>query len=334
MSKITIIGLGLIGTSIGMALRKARVNVEIVGHDKDRGASNKAAKMGATDKNEWNLIRAVEGAMIVIIATPVKTIEEVMQQIAPELPDGCIVTDTGSTKATVLNWAQEHLPPTVSFVGGHPMAGKELSGPEGAEATLFQGAPYCIMPGKNATTASVKTIVEMIEILEATPYFIDPGEHDSYVAAISHLPMLLSSVLVKITSESPAWPEMARLASSGYRDVSRLASQDPEMNRDICLTTHEGLGYWIDEFIKELYRFRGLIKDSDESLFQIFDDIWVARDRLMQNRVPLPSNNPHVNVPSSSETAMGMVMGDRAAEKIQEMFKWYSKDDYPKRKRQ
>ena len=110
MSKITIIGLGLIGTSIGMALRKAKVNVEVVGHDRDRGTANKAQKKGATDKNEWKLIRAVEGATIVIIATPVKTIEDVMQQIAPVLEEGCIVTDTGSTKAAVLQWASDHLP--------------------------------------------------------------------------------------------------------------------------------------------------------------------------------------------------------------------------------
>ena len=222
MSKITIIGLGLIGTSIGMALRKAKVNVEVIGHDRDRGSANQAQKMGATDKNEWNLISAVEDAMIVIIATPVKTIEDVMQQIAPVLKEGCIVTDTGSTKATVLQWASKHLPPHVQFIGGHPMAGKETSGPHGAEASLFEGAKYCILPGKGSNAQSAQTIVEMAEIIGAVPYFLDPVEHDSYVAAISHLPMLLSSVLVKITSDSPAWPEMARLASTGYRDLSRF----------------------------------------------------------------------------------------------------------------
>ena len=326
MSKITIIGLGLIGTSIGMALRKAKVNVEVIGHDRDRGSANQAQKMGATDKNEWNLISAVEDAMIVIIATPVKTIEDVMQQIAPVLKEGCIVTDTGSTKATVLQWASKHLPPHVQFIGGHPMAGKETSGPHGAEASLFEGAKYCILPGKGSNAQSAQTIVEMAEIIGAVPYFLDPVEHDSYVAAISHLPMLLSSVLVKITSDSPAWPEMARLASTGYRDISRLASQDPEMNRDICLTNPDGVVYWIDEFIKEIYRFRGLIKDGDDSLFQIFDDIWVARDRLMQDRVPLPSADARINIPSASESMTGMVMGDRAAGKIQEMFDWYNRD--------
>ena len=326
MSKITIIGLGLIGTSIGMALRKAKVNVEVIGHDRDRGSANQAQKMGATDKNEWNLISAVEDAMIVIIATPVKTIEDVMQQIAPVLKEGCIVTDTGSTKATVLQWASKHLPPHVQFIGGHPMAGKETSGPHGAEASLFEGAKYCILPGKGSNAQSAQTIVEMAEIIGAVPYFLDPVEHDSYVAAISHLPMLLSSVLVKITSDSPAWPEMARLASTGYRDISRLASQDPEMNRDICLTNPDGVVYWIDEFIKEIYRFRGLIKDGDDSLFQTFDDIWVARDRLMQDRVPLPSADARINIPSASESMTGMVMGDRAAGKIQEMFDWYNRD--------
>ena len=326
MSKITIIGLGLIGTSIGMALRKAKVNVEVIGHDRDRGSANQAQKMGATDKNEWNLISAVEDAMIVIIATPVKTIEDVMQQIAPVLKEGCIVTDTVSTKATVLQWASKHLPPHVQFIGGHPMAGKATSGPHGAEASLFEGAKYCILPGKGSNAQSAQTIVEMAEIIGAVPYFLDPVEHDSYVAAISHRPMLLSAVLVKITSDSPAWPEMARLASTGYRDISRLASQDPEMNRDICLTNPDGVVYWIDDFIKEIYRFRGLIKDGDDSLFQTFDDIWVARDRLMQNRVPLPSADARINIPSASESMTGMVMGDRAAGKIQEMFDWYNRD--------
>ncbi|MBI2856207.1 MAG: prephenate dehydrogenase/arogenate dehydrogenase family protein [Chloroflexi bacterium] len=333
MYKVSIIGLGLIGTSLGLALKKAGVEVEITGHDKERGSSNQASKMGATDKTEWNLIRAVEGARLVIIATPVQAIGEVMKQINSVLEEGCIVTDTGSTKANVLQWADEYLPRTVSFVGGHPLAGKEVSGPYGAEADLFQDAPYCILPSKHADSDAVKAVVHMTEIIGAKPYFIDPVEHDSYVGAVSHLPMVLSTMLVKVTSESPSWPEISRLASTGYRDISRLAAQDPEMNRDICLTNQEGLVYWIDEFIKELYKFRGRIKEGDASLFQTFDAAWEARDRWMQNKVTAPSVAPPVQTPTTFESMGGMILGDRAAGKVREIFDWYTDDKRRKGRR-
>ena len=332
MDKVAIIGLGLIGTSLGMALKKAGAEVQITGHDKSGSSSSQASKMGAVDKTEWNLIRAVEGASVVIIATPVKTIGEVMQQIASVLEEGCIVTDTGSTKASVLQWAEEYLPRTVSFVGGHPMAGKEISGPSGAEADLFRDVPYCILPGKHAERGAVDAIVNMVEMTGAKPYFIDPVEHDSYVAAVSHLPMVLSTMLVKVTSQSPSWSEISRLASTGYRDITRLAAQDPEMNQDICLTNPEGLVYWIDEFIKELYKFRGNIKDGDDSLFQTFDATWEARDRWMQNKVSAPSSIPPVQIPTTAESMGGMFLGDRAAGRVREMFDWYKEKNSDKRR--
>ena len=139
MDKITIIGTGLIGTSLGMALKKAQIKAEIVGSDRDRGIANRAQKMGGADSTESNPIRAVKGAKVVVIATPIMTIEEIMKLIGPELDEGCVVTDTGSTKASVLKWAEEHLPSKVSFVGGHPMAGKEISGPDAAPGRPLPG---------------------------------------------------------------------------------------------------------------------------------------------------------------------------------------------------
>ena len=237
-----------------MALKKAQVKAEIVGSDRDRGVANRAQKMGGADSTEPNPLRAVKGAKVVVIATPIRTIEDVMKLIAPELEEGCVVTDTGSTKVSVLQWAEEHLPSSVSFVGGHPMAGKEMSGPDAAQADLFQGATYCLMPARNTGQDALGSVVAMVEAMGAKPYFIDPVEHDSFVGAVSHLPMILSTVLTRLTSGSPSWPEIARLASSGYRDVSRLAAQEPTMNRDICLTNQDGLTHWIDEFIKEAVR--------------------------------------------------------------------------------
>ena len=167
-----------------------------------------------------------------ILATPIGGIHDLLQLFGPELEAGTIVTDTGSTKVEVLRWAEEYLPSAVDFVGGHPMAGKELSGPEAAEADLFQDATYCIIPGNGADQVAVRVVTQMAEVVGAKPYFIDAAEHDSYVAAVSHLPLVLSTVLVRLNSGNPAWPEVAKLASGGFRDVSRLAAGSPEMSRD------------------------------------------------------------------------------------------------------
>ena len=327
MDKITIVGMGLIGSSLGMALKKAQVGGEIVGTDRDRGIAARARKAGASDSTENNPLKAVQGAKLVILATPVGGMQELMKLFGPELEEGTIVTDTGSTKAEVLRWAEQYLPSTVSFVGGHPMAGKELSGPEAAQADLFQGATYCVIPGKNADKEAVGMVTQMVETVEAKPYFIDALEHDSYVAAVSHLPLVLSTVLVKLNSGNPSWPEISKLASNGFRDVSRLASGNPEMSRDICLTNQEGLVHWIDEFIKELYAFRGLVQEGGEkTLGQAFDDAWEARDRWLQNKITAPSSSPRVEIPTTAETMGGLLLGDRATSRLWEMLGWQDND--------
>ena len=207
------------------------------------------------------------------------------------------------------------------------MAGKELSGPAAAQADLFQGATYCVLPGKHADQDAVSTVVTMVETIGAKPFFIDPAEHDSYVGAVSHLPMVLSTVLVKVASGSPSWPEISKLASTGFRDVSRLASGDPVMSRDICLTNQEGIVHWIDQFIKELYAFRGLVQEGGEkSLGQTFDDAWEARDRWLQNKVTAPPAHKIVDMPTTAETMGGILLGDRAAGRIREMTDWGKRD--------
>jgi prephenate dehydrogenase len=332
VDKITIVGMGLIGSSLGLALKKAKVEAEIVGTDRDRAVAARARKAGACDSTENNPLKAVRGSKLVILATPIGAIQELMKLYGPELEEGTIVTDTGSTKAEVLRWAEQYLPNTIDFVGGHPMAGKELSGPDAAEADLFQGATYCVIPGKGADPEAVHSVTQMAETVGAKPYFIDAVEHDSYVAAVSHLPMVLSAVLVKLNSGSSSWPEISKLASNGFRDVSRLASGNPEMSRDICLTNQAGLIHWIDLFINELHDFKDLIQEGGERpLGRAFDDAWEARDRWLQNKIFAPSATPPVDIPTTAETMGGMLMGDRAAGRVREMLNW-QRDGDPKKK--
>jgi prephenate dehydrogenase len=276
--RIAIIGLGLIGGSIGLALKQAkRKGAEIVGYVRRPEAANKVLKLGAVDTIKDSLAATVDKADLVILATPVMTIKEVLAQIGPSLPHGCTVTDTASTKVKVMQWAEEYLPPTVNFIGGHPMAGKELAGIEAAEANLFQGRIYCLIPGQNASPASIQLVVGLVSEIGANPLFTTALEHDNFVAGVSHLPFVLSSALVMATTQSPSWAEMSRFAATGYRDLTRLASQHPRMNYDICLTNRENILNWIDEFIKELNRFRRLISEDSQELENAFIQARQAR---------------------------------------------------------
>ena len=196
MDKITIIGLGLIGGSIGFALKaNASDRIYVSGYDKDFDEGRKAEKLKAVDKAHWKLDDALKDAKMVILAVPVLAIRDMMKTISEMLSPGCIVTDTGSTKLEIMKWAQDYLPEEVSFVGGHPMAGKEISGVSAADASLFKNARYAVIPGKGATEGAVNSVIGLVDLLGAKPYFVDAEEHDSYVAAVSHLPIIMLSLI-------------------------------------------------------------------------------------------------------------------------------------------
>lgn len=284
MNSIVIIGLGLIGGSLGLAFKRAGLNgVELVGYARNVQVAATAVEIGAVDRTGYTLASAVDAADVVILAAPTMAIKEIMQQIAPHLKSGCTVTDTASTKAMVMKWAEDYLPTTASFIGGHPMAGKESAGIGFAEADLFRGCRYCLIPGRNASRTSTDLMVELVNKIGATPQFMGAPEHDRLVAGISHLPLILSYSLVLATSQNPVWREMSGLAATGYRDVSRLASQDARMNRDICLTNRENILFWIDEFAKELARFRQLVSEGSEEIEKTFLIAQQARKAWLDN---------------------------------------------------
>lgn len=291
MIRITIVGLGLIGTSLGMALRSADPKesplgqIEVVGWDRDPRAVKEARGRLAIDKEARNLPDALRDAQIVVLATPVLAMREIFGQLGGLLQPGAVVTDVASTKAHPAAWAAELLPVGVSYVGGHPMAGKEQAGPGAADPDLFKDAIYCLTTGRNTRQEAVDAVEAMVRTVGAKPYYIDPDEHDAYVAGISHLPLLLSVGLIEITSRSPAWKEMAPLASSGYRDVGRLASGDPEMHRDILLTNPAGITRWINEMVAFLVELRDQVGAGDteavEALLRRAKD---ERDAWLESR--------------------------------------------------
>ena len=321
MDTITIIGTGLIGTSLGLAIKKVGIkNIEIVGTDLERYRANKAKSMKAVDRVENNMAAAVSNASMVFIATPVMAIKEVMEHIGPRLPrngERTIVSDTGGTKAKVLEWANEHLPKHVDFVGGHPLAGRETPGPDNADADMFNDRPYCIVPSPNASQKGVRTIVDLTSAMGAKPFFIDAQEHDSFVAAVSHLPFILSAALIGATSKSPQWGDISHLASSGFRDVTRLASGDSVMHRDVCLTNQEGITHWINELIAELERIKGIVGEDDPSqpLYDLFETAFEEREKWLDG-VITPWARADYERPKSlsfGRTTAELMFGTRAA---------------------
>lgn len=324
--RITIIGTGLIGGSLGLAIKAAGIEgLEVVGHDRDRGSANQAQKLGAIDRAEHNLPRAVEGAGMVIIATRVLSVREVMQQIAPDLAEGAVVTDTASTKAAVMQWAHDVLPDSVSFVGGHPMAGKETAGVQAAEAGLFRAKPYCICPSVNASDVAIKSVLSIVSLAGAEPVFIDPAEHDQYAAAVSHLPIMLSTALFALLRESPAWPDMAVMASSGFRDVTRLASGDPIMSHDIWVTNREAVIHWLERLEGRLQHFRSLLQDAkDEALLELFMRAQFEREEFLAHPPERP-RGIEADRPDPGKAVLDLIVGGmladrmRQAQKIPEM---------------
>lgn len=333
MPKIAIVGTGLMGTSLALALRQSQLlNLEIVGTDSSGGVRTTAQRTKAFDKMENRLLNAVDNADIVVLATPIMAMQELLEVLAAHLPQGCVVTDLGSSKKVIMDWADQYLPDGIDFIGGHPMAGKETPGPENADADLFKGKTWCITPSLKSGERAAAEITTMVEAIGAQPFFISAEEHDSFVAAASHLPFMLSVALVTATAKSANWDDIARVAATGYRDLTRLAAGDTVMHRDICVSNPEPIVAWIDSFIRELYDIRQLLADRENidpaavlDLFVRARDAraqWLAGDYGAQSR----QYNPHQELPTFAQSMGDMFVGRRLMDAQRRLFRGGSND--------
>ncbi|MQF92020.1 MAG: prephenate dehydrogenase/arogenate dehydrogenase family protein [SAR202 cluster bacterium] len=329
MTTIAIVGTGLMGTSLALAIKSSNLKVDIVGTDYDSVARSGAQKSGAFKKVESRLSNAIRGADVVVFATPIQAMREMMESAANDFEEGCVVTDVGSSKKVVLQWAEEVLPKHVSFVGGHPMAGKELSGPKNADGTMFKGKAYCIVPSVNAERAAVSSVTTIAEAIGAKPFFIGVDEHDSFVAAVSHLPFMMSVALMGTASKSANWDDIAQLASSGFSDLSRLASGDPVMHRDICVTNPEPIVAWMDSYIRELYELRNMLAKEGgpdpDAVHEVFEEAMNARARW-EAGIFTKIDRVTSDIPSFAES-MGEVFVGRRGMEAQKKFFSGLKDD-------
>lgn len=284
--RIAIVGLGLIGASMGMALREAGVASAVIGHDKDPEVGGRAKKLGAADKIQWNLISACENVDMVIVATPVGATKETLEAIGPHLRADCIVIDTGGVKAPVLQWADELLPEQVHFVGGNPIIRIPVDvgmGVDGARPDLFRNGVFCLVPLPRTNEKAVEQAAKLASILGAQPLFCDPLEHDGLLAAVDQLPSFLALALLDMVIHQPTWRELGKMAGSSFEGATRLAMTAPRASAELYLSNRDNILRWIDAFSASLVELREMLADEQaEELAQRISHAQGERDRWLQ----------------------------------------------------
>jgi prephenate dehydrogenase len=280
--RISIIGLGLIGGSWALALKRTGYRASLVGHDRPEVLSQ-AVSAGAVDEGAKDLSSAVRGADLVILAVPVGAILDLIDRLHQHLTPQALITDVGSTKRRICERAKELIRGGPLFLGGHPLAGKENSGFEHADPRIFENVRYALTPvsPEDMHDPRVKAFVRLVESLGAYPYITDASHHDSAVAYLSHLPQLLSSGLASLIADKMAeHPLPLELAGSGFRDLTRLADSPYALWRDICLTNIENIQAALDALIRELESVRSHL--SDRELERTFTQARNLRDHLRE----------------------------------------------------
>lgn len=267
-ARVAIIGLGLMGGSLGLALKERQACREVIGIARRQANVDEALAMGAVDRGTLNLAKGVGQADLVVLATPVRTVLRQLPQVAPLVPSGACILDMGSTKREIC-WAMDALPDGVQPVGGHPMCGKEQAGISAAEAGLYEGKTWVLSPLERTDPQAVRLAESLARSVGSRVLFLGPEQHDRLVAAISHLPYLLSCALVA-TAERVAERD-ARLwevAASGFRDTTRLAASDVTMLLDILMTNREAVLAMVEGLQSELAHLAETLRRGDEAGLQ------------------------------------------------------------------
>lgn len=257
---IAIIGLGPLGRALGLALQGVKTRFELVGHDRDPARTRAALEAGAVDRGGWNLIAVASSADLVFVTEPLDELAETLALIGPELRPGTLVTDTASAKVEVLRLAEALLPAGTSFVGGHPVLRRS---PAAAEGNLFDGASYCLSPLPSATDEAVRVLGNLVSAIGARPYFIDAAEHDALVAAVGHLPALVSAAVLAALEESPSIADLRRLAGPAFLEAVVLGDLDPEALRAEAAANAEALVRWLDPVVARLLEVRAALASGE-----------------------------------------------------------------------
>ncbi len=264
LKKVAVVGVGLIGGSFAMGLRRAGAVASIIGVDRDAAALERAVELGVIDTAAESASEAARGADLVVVAVPVRAIGPVLHDVALAMDAATVVTDVGSTKTDVVRTAREELRGYFPrFVAGHPIAGREASGVDAATADLFKGARVVLTAEPDTAADAVELVRGAWEAIGSRVSLLAAVDHDRIFAAVSHLPHLLSFALVSEIAERADAAELFGFAAGGFRDFTRIAASSPEMWRDIALQNRAALLEELDRYGARLAVFRELIEKGD-----------------------------------------------------------------------
>ncbi len=281
LERIAIVGVGLLGGSIGLALRAAGFSGVRVGVGRRVSSLERALACEAVDEVTCDTAAGVAGAQLVILCTPIGRFEELLRNMKAALAPGAFVTDVASTKTEVVRMARRLLPKKVHFVGSHPMAGSEKTGVEYARADLFENALCLVTPTAQTPDADVRWMRSFWEALGGLTLTLTPARHDALLARVSHLPHAVATALVGLSLHEQA----IDLAGPGFADTTRIASGDPQMWTEIFQTNQRAMIAALDRLMGELTRFRDRLSRNDtEAILQWLSHAKQARDQWLAER--------------------------------------------------
>jgi cyclohexadieny/prephenate dehydrogenase len=282
--RIALIGIGLIGSSIARGVREKGLAREIVVSTRSLDTLKRAEELQLGDRYTSSAAEAVEGADLVIVSVPVGASESVALQIAAHLKPGAIVTDVGSTKASVIAQMAPHLPSHVHFIPGHPLAGTEKSGPDAGFADLFMGRWCIFTPLPDTDPEALARLVAFWEALGSKTDQMEPEHHDKVLAIVSHLPHIIAYNIVGTADDLAAVTEseVIKYSASGFRDFTRLAASDPTMWRDICLHNKDAILEMLARFSEDLASLQRSIRWGEgDKLFELFSRTRTVRRSII-----------------------------------------------------
>lgn len=264
LRKVVIFGVGLIGGSFALALRKADAVQEVVGFGRSAATLQQALEFCLIDRIGDDVAREVRDADLILLATPVAQMADILARIKPHLGSHTLITDGGSTKCDVVAAARQQLGSKIAqFIPAHPIAGAELSGPAAALADLYQGKKVVLTPLPENSAAAVARVRSAWQACGAQVSELTPEQHDEVFAAVSHLPHLLAFTLVHDLAQRDNRDLLLSFAASGFRDFTRIAASSPEMWRDISLANRDALLREIEQYAAELYTLHQALQQRD-----------------------------------------------------------------------
>lgn len=282
--RIGIIGLGALGSSLGLALRAKREWADVTGYDAAAKVQNEAKRRNAIKEGTADIPDLLSDADLVVLAIPPLAVLDFLRDYGPRLRADSVVTDLASSKGRILAAAARAVPERSGFVGGHPLV-TSAPGVEHAFASLYQGRPWCLTAGVGTPADRLERVSAMVEAAGAVPYFTDAAEHDSWAAAVDGLPLVLAAALARVVGASDAHRDIAQAAGFLFDDATRGLRQGGDEGRGQALTNGDALVSWLDRVLGELLDWRDAVADGDEArLAQGFADAAAARERWEQER--------------------------------------------------